>query len=118
MPYSEYNDIVALSRVQAGELPRRPPDGITDPVWEFLEKCWNGNPTKRPSTAQVYDALSRFQPLPESVFGVAEGRIDEIAEVTLLVIPLPNFNQIYILGVRTWKFRAGDEQHRRASDAV
>ena len=53
-----------LLKVQDGEIPERPPDGIADPVWEFLERCWSRDPAKRPSTAQVYESLSNLRPLP------------------------------------------------------
>lgn len=67
MPYSKYNDTVTLSKIQAGELPQKPTDGIRDTVWGFLEKCWNRDPTKRPSIAEVYDAFLQFRSLPQVV---------------------------------------------------
>jgi len=60
MPYFECIDTVMLLKVQDGEIPQRPPDGIADPVWEFLERCWSKNPMERPSTAQVYESLSKL----------------------------------------------------------
>jgi len=53
-----------LLKIQEGEIPRRPPDWIADLVWEFLERCWSRDPAKRPSTAQVYESLSKLRPLP------------------------------------------------------
>jgi len=55
-----------LLKKREGEIPQRPPDadGIADPVWEFLERCWSRDPAKRPPTAQVYESLSKLRPLP------------------------------------------------------
>jgi len=65
MPYSKYNDTVTLAKIQAGELPQRPSNGIDNSVWEFLEKCWNREPMHRPSTAQAYEAFLQFRYLPQ-----------------------------------------------------
>jgi len=73
MPYSKYNDTVALSKIQAGELPQQPSDGIGDTIWQFLEQCWNRNPKKRPLTTEVYDAFLQFRSLPQ-VMSATEGR--------------------------------------------
>ena len=72
MPYSKYNDAVALSKIQAGELPPRPSEGINDSIWEFHESCWNSDPAKRPSSDQVYDSIAQFRSLPQAMF-VADG---------------------------------------------
>jgi len=65
IPYSGCSDTHALERIQAGEKPQRPSDGIADPVWKFLEKCWSMDPTKRPSTAEVCDAFLGFHSFPQ-----------------------------------------------------
>ena len=65
MPYSGSNDTAALHKIQAGETPQQPSDEIYDAVWEFLEKCWNRNPSKRPPIAQISDAFSEFRSLPQ-----------------------------------------------------
>ena len=74
MPYSKYNDTVTLSKIQAGELPQRPSEGIDDGVWEFLESCWSRDPAKRPSSDRVYDSIAQFRSLPQAVI-VADGRL-------------------------------------------
>ena len=51
-------------KIQAYELPQKP-FGIDETVWEFLRECWNRDPEKRPSTAQVCDAFLRFSLLPK-----------------------------------------------------
>jgi len=109
-----------MSKVLAGEFPQRPSDGIPGPIWEFLEKCWSMDPTKRPSIVQVHDALSRFQPLPppmeelpradnpqtvptpgwleEPIVGVAGRRTDKIVEVIQLVLSPSSSNRTSIIG--------------------
>ena len=67
MPYSGCSDTHTLFKIQAGEKPERLSDRVTDPVWEFLEKCWSGDPKERPTTADVFDAFSRFCSIPQAV---------------------------------------------------
>jgi len=73
MPYSKYNDNVTLAKIQAGEIPQRPSDGIDDGVWVFLEKCWSRDPGNRPSTARACDAFLQFRNLPQATH-TTEGR--------------------------------------------
>ena len=47
-------------------MPQRPSAGINDKVWLFLQKCWSMNPSERPSTTQLCDALPRFRSLPQT----------------------------------------------------
>ncbi|KAF9648576.1 kinase-like protein [Thelephora ganbajun] len=61
VPYSECNDAALEFKLTVGEAPRRPSSGITDPIWEFLKKCWSRNPTKRPPIIEVHDAFSLFR---------------------------------------------------------
>ena len=127
-----------MSSIQAGELPQRPSDGIPDPIWAFLETCWSRNSWDRPSTVQVYDTLSRFQPTPLPmeepphsdnnrtvpipdvcseglISGVAQNCIDESAEVTQLVLFPPSSHRIpTFLGTRMCESEAGGERYRRA----
>jgi len=78
MPYSGYNELIVLQKIKAGERPQRPSDGIADPVWEFLEKCWSGDPTKRPPTAEVRDAFSKFRTFPEATLPNLRSPIEEL----------------------------------------
>jgi len=67
-PYSEDDDNVALSNIRAGKAPRRRRfDGVTDLVWELLEKCWNMNPSRRISTARLYHAFARLSSTPPKI---------------------------------------------------
>jgi len=65
MPYSKHNDTVTLAKIQAGEVPQRPSDGIDDSVWDFLERCWSRDLVSRPSTARVCDIFLQFRFLPQ-----------------------------------------------------
>lgn len=78
------------------------------------------DPSKRPTTVQIRDALSQFQPFPPSVeepphsddyrtvqtpgvhslgsiFGVAREPIDEIAQVTQLLVSLSGSDRTSVL---------------------
>jgi len=66
MPFSEHDDLTVTAIIWAGETPRRPPAGINDTVWLFLEKCWSNVPSERPSITQVCDALLKFRFLPQT----------------------------------------------------
>jgi len=128
--------------VQAGEFPQRPSDGIPDQIWMFLETCWSRDPSNRPSTVQVYNTLSRFQPNPPpneeppnadksrtvsipdvrsegSISVLAQSYIDEISEVTQLVFspPCTHFTTT-LLGTRMCESKAGGEKCHRTSDVV
>jgi len=113
MPYSGCSDTLTLLKIQAGEKPQRPSNGIADPVWEFLEKCWGVDPTTRPPTAEVLGAFSEFRSLPQAVHA-PEGRsaIEELPgklklQVQGIKISLnkPNQQRFYI------RFRYGEKDH-------
>jgi len=74
MPYSKWNEVIALSKIQVGEIPHQSSDEIPDPVWKFLEKCWSRDSTKRPSTLQVGAAFSQFHFRSPQVIPTPEGR--------------------------------------------
>ena len=74
MPYSKYSDAVTLSKIQAGEIPQRPSEGIDDSVWEFLESCWSRDPTKRPPSDRVCDSILQFRSLPQATLAT-DGRL-------------------------------------------
>ena len=61
IPYSGCDDAAALSNIRAGDIPERPSNGIPDPIWQLLEKCWSIDPQKRPSVYEFYGALSGFR---------------------------------------------------------
>jgi len=140
-PYSGYDDIVAMSKVQAGEFPQRPSDGIPDPIWTFLGECWSSDPTKRPSTAQVHGILSRFRPLPppmeelprsdnqltvpipgarseNSISRAAQSYIDRITEVTQLVASSPSSYLIPVIETSARESKTGGERYHRTSSVV
>ncbi|CAE7226331.1 unnamed protein product [Rhizoctonia solani] len=61
-PFPERTDINVIFAVVGGALPTRPTelgsDREGDLMWRLLLNCWNRNPSKRPSAAQVVEALS------------------------------------------------------------
>ncbi|KAF9789186.1 kinase-like domain-containing protein [Thelephora terrestris] len=65
IPYSGFNENSALQKVQAGEIPGRPSEGINDQAWELLNKCWSRNPPGRPSTLELYNILSNLASNPQ-----------------------------------------------------
>ena len=49
------------------KLPIRPEEqatslGLTDRLWEILEKCWNFDPDERPDMSTVLRCLQEFTP--------------------------------------------------------
>jgi len=116
MPYFKHNDTVALSKIQAGEIPQQPSEGIDMTVWEFLERCWSRDPTKRPSSDQLHDSLSQFRSLPQVVPG-PEGRLGREVlpgklrlQVQSIKVPL-NKSKQQQLCVR---FKYGNKNHTTA----
>jgi len=70
IPYSGCDDAAAISNIQARKSPKRPSEGIYDPVWLFLRECWSMEGRKRPTAAKVYDSFSKFratEELPEKL---------------------------------------------------
>lgn len=116
MPYSKYNDTVTLSKIQAGEIPQRPSEGIDGAVWEFLESCWSRDPGIRPSSEQVYDSIAQFRSLPQAVL-VADGRsgMEELPgklrlQVQSIKISLNKLKQQHLCV----KFKYGNKNHTTA----
>jgi len=138
MPYSGCNDMVAMSKALAGGFPQRHSDMIPGTIWAFLEKCWSRNPSKRPSTSQVYSALLQLQPLPpptevlpkeessrgtpspdwpeEPILGAAATHLDKIAEVIHLVISPYSSSYNSILETHAWESNAGVGKVCQASE--
>jgi len=58
-----------IIRVGGGDFPNRPTDldvvrrGLDDHMWEFMTKCWDMDPRKRPTAAE---AVNFFQALLRS----------------------------------------------------
>lgn len=63
-----------MLKIQAGEKPQRPSDGILDPVWDFLEKCWSSKPAKRPLVAQIHGTFSKPRSASQ-ILRIPEGRL-------------------------------------------
>ena len=64
VPFPEQPPAMAASRVLKGERPEMPEDavrlGLTTEIREFLERCWDQNPGKRPTTKEVVKKWQRF----------------------------------------------------------
>ena len=67
MPYFGQDDATALSNIRAGRKLEQPSEGISDPVWWLLERCWRTVPSQRPSAAEVYDVFSELRSIPEKL---------------------------------------------------
>ena len=46
-----------------GKRPSRPENapaiGFSDPLWGFVQRCWDGNPERRPKTVEVVSQLAK-----------------------------------------------------------
>lgn len=64
---AEYHVIIAVSQ---GRRPERPMQsiardrGLTDQIWEIIVTCWNQNPDKRLTAAEVVQCLRTLPNLP------------------------------------------------------
>ncbi|KAJ7713718.1 kinase-like domain-containing protein [Mycena olivaceomarginata] len=63
VPFHEFpNDMKVMFQVVEGKRPSRPEvfSGTTalDSLWELLQNCWDGQPEKRPSAAQIVPRLT------------------------------------------------------------
>ena len=64
VPFQGDPPAMAASRVLKGGRPEMPRDaeqmGLTNDIWEFLERCWHQNPKKRPTMKEVVRKWQRF----------------------------------------------------------
>ena len=64
VPFQGDPPAMAASRVLKGGRPEMPRDaeqmGLTNDIWEFLERCWHQNPKKRPTVKEVVRKWQRF----------------------------------------------------------
>lgn len=49
--------------VMKGQRPQKPPNapaiGFSDSLWDFVQRCWDGERTRRPTVAEVVDCLGQ-----------------------------------------------------------
>lgn len=88
---------MTLEKIRVGELPQKP-SGIDDTIWEFLRKCWSGDPAKRPPAAQVCDAFLQFGFLPKFTPALKGESVTELPgklklQVQSIKIPLDKSKQ-------------------------
>jgi serine/threonine protein kinase len=56
MPFAEYaHNTTALIKAfsKPGTIPTKPTGGVDGRVWKKMEKCWDYNPTKRPTAKDI-----------------------------------------------------------------
>ncbi|KAJ6476265.1 kinase-like domain-containing protein [Mycena sanguinolenta] len=75
-PFSNVSETAALLKVLNGERPERPPGppAMSDTLWQLVTEFWAENPTTRPSTQYVVQAMTwpptdPKQPRPQLLFG-------------------------------------------------
>ena len=60
-PFSGFTDPIIILKITTGERPARPLGtrelGLTDSVWEMTVRCWQQDPTLRPSVTEVVGFL-------------------------------------------------------------
>ena len=81
-------------------MPKRPSEGTTDPVWQFLEECWSWDPSERPSTTRVYNTLSKFRVIEE-----LPAKLELQVQSIKFSLIRPKKQQFFV------KFKYGDKGH-------
>ena len=60
-PYKEKGKSITMAnlvrKVLAGQRPKFV-DGITDPMWKLITRCWSKDPSERPSFEEIFQELS------------------------------------------------------------
>jgi len=63
VPYARAIEAQVIYRTITGFRPKRPENsvklGLSDEVWEILQKCWDHDPSERPEAHLVLDWLSQ-----------------------------------------------------------
>ncbi|KAF9642658.1 kinase-like protein, partial [Thelephora ganbajun] len=58
-PFHEVSDNEVVKWVRSGERPNRPTRtvslGLSDTLWEMIQKCWNESPELRPGIVDILD---------------------------------------------------------------
>jgi son of sevenless-like protein len=63
VPFADIRrDIAVLREIDNGALPKHPgrdaiSQGLSDAIWQVLQKCWEREPTMRPSITEVKNSL-------------------------------------------------------------
>ena len=64
LPFEGKGNSVAAKRILNGVRPEFPQNaedvGLTVPMWDFLQRCWDGDPTKRPKIDEVVTTWEGF----------------------------------------------------------
>ena len=66
-PFGNLEPIMVMAAIIRGGRPQRPNHpGISDSLWELIQRCWDRSPSKRPEASEVSEvlpALSIFRSL-------------------------------------------------------
>lgn len=64
LPFGDVRHETAILMIARGQRPEKPRGaesrGLTPDIWKFIQKCWNQNPTKRPSIGAIVNAWEAF----------------------------------------------------------
>ena len=88
-PFSDFTDMVAVSKIMDGERPLRPREaqelGLTDSVWDMTLRCWQRDPAHRPAIMEVVGSLRE-----RSVYCLSNGTSTVTCSYRLCVANLPS----------------------------
>jgi cyclophilin family peptidyl-prolyl cis-trans isomerase len=64
VPFGNMKNESVVIQIASGKRPAKPQAaeqlGLTAEMWKFIEKCWNANPSKRPTIDEVVSAWEGF----------------------------------------------------------
>ena len=64
VPFWNLKNESVVIQIAGGKRPPKPQAaeqlGLTAEMWRFIEKCWSGNPSKRPTIDEVVSTLEGF----------------------------------------------------------
>ena len=73
-PFADSPPTTVAVRVLSGKRPDRPKNpGLTDELWDLIQRCWEGDPLRRPESSEVVSHLrlaSIVQPDRSNMLGV------------------------------------------------
>lgn len=70
-PFPDINNFKVMLAVPQGTRPSRPSHdlcrtrGLNDEMWQLIETCWGGEPSKRPTATQVVGQLEALTDRPD-----------------------------------------------------
>jgi son of sevenless len=79
VPFSDVlNDMFIPVAIRQGLLPTRPESsvtarGLSDEMWELMNKCWEREPSSRPSMTIIREAIQNMHPFRLCMFCILIG---------------------------------------------